>query len=570
MKVSFILDSIDHGTIQLPEFQRGYVWSRDQVRGLLQSMYRRFPVGGLLIWTTKADAAELRGAEAPMPDGIKILLDGQQRVTSLYGVVRGTPPPFFEDPEKAKTFTGLQFHVADEVFEFYQPSKMSDDPLWISVTELMLNGPEPLAESLSSVEGVDVPTVTRYINRLNRLYDVREIDFHAEEISGDEMTIDVVVDIFNRVNSGGTRLSKGDLALARICALRPEARGELRSLIRKWADAGFDFSLDWLLRCINVILTNEARFSALKDISSDEFSIGLKKAEQAVDYALNLLSTRLGIDHNRVLAGRYGVPVMVKVVAEAGGSLPSTQEQNQLLFWYIHQAAWGRYSSSAESSLNRDLDALETGGVEGLIEELRRSRGSLEVRPEDFDTQTIGSRFYPIMYMLSRVRDSKDFCSGIALSDHLLGKGSSLEVHHVFPKKVLYEAGYERSEVNAIANYAFQTGQCNRQLGARQPDDYFPEVAVNHPEALESQWIPMDQDLWGVHRYRDFLAARQELLANETNALLSELRAGSLTTEIKARSDEGLIEDEGEPELRDLSNWIASLGLARPETPAER
>src|SRR5689334_10419687 len=106
MKISYILDSVDSGTVVLPEFQRGYVWSRDQVKGLIQSLYQHFPVGGLLIWNTKADTTDLRGGQASPSDTVKLLLDGQQRVTSLYGVMRGKPPQFFEDPEREKAFSG--------------------------------------------------------------------------------------------------------------------------------------------------------------------------------------------------------------------------------------------------------------------------------------------------------------------------------------------------------------------------------------------------------------------------------------------------------------------------------
>jgi len=95
MKISTILDHIDSGHMALPEFQRGYVWNRDQVRGLFDSLYRRHPVGGLLVWATESKTAEHRG-DGPLASGvIKLLLDGQQRMTSLYGVLRGKPPQFF-------------------------------------------------------------------------------------------------------------------------------------------------------------------------------------------------------------------------------------------------------------------------------------------------------------------------------------------------------------------------------------------------------------------------------------------------------------------------------------------
>ena len=96
MKISTILDHIDSGHMALPEFQRGYVWNRDQVRGLFDSLYRRHPVGGLLVWATEAQTAAHRGDGALAAGVVKLLLDGQQRMTSLYGVVRGRAPKFFD------------------------------------------------------------------------------------------------------------------------------------------------------------------------------------------------------------------------------------------------------------------------------------------------------------------------------------------------------------------------------------------------------------------------------------------------------------------------------------------
>jgi hypothetical protein len=138
MKVQDILASIDQGTIALPEFQRGYVWSRAQVRTLVQSLYLEYPIGSLLTWTTKADATQLRGEQETFGNVVKMLLDGQQRITSLYGIMRGAPPPFFEGNVEA--FTDLYFDVRTEVFEFYGPVKMKGDAYWLSVTDLFKEG----------------------------------------------------------------------------------------------------------------------------------------------------------------------------------------------------------------------------------------------------------------------------------------------------------------------------------------------------------------------------------------------------------------------------------------------
>src|SRR5829696_3983007 len=263
VKIGTILEQIDLGKMALPEFQRGYVWNREQVRGLMDSLYRRHPVGGLLIWETNVDNVATKGdASTPTGGWVDLLLDGQQRITTLYGIFRGHPPRFFDG--NAATFTGLHFNLAEETFEFYAPLKMKGNPVWVDVTELTQTADvaeilEPIEDRLPEL-GLKAMTC---LSRLSRIQGIRDIEFHIDRVSGPDKTIDVVVDIFNRVNSGGTELSKGDLALAKICASWPEARQEMKSILAQWEKVGFDFELDWLLRNVNTIVTGEAMFARL-------------------------------------------------------------------------------------------------------------------------------------------------------------------------------------------------------------------------------------------------------------------------------------------------------------------
>jgi len=150
-------------------------------------------------------------------------------MTSLYGVARGKAPAFFDGNEQA--FTGLHFHLENELFEFYQPIKMKDDPLWINVSDLIKNGQEgheKLIEALAAKPEIGTKAV-KYSGRISRILGILEIELHVEEVTGADKTLDVVVNIFNRVNSGGTKLSKGDLALAKICAEWPESRDTMKA-----------------------------------------------------------------------------------------------------------------------------------------------------------------------------------------------------------------------------------------------------------------------------------------------------------------------------------------------------
>ena len=523
-QLSALLSQIDSGAIVLPEFQRGYVWSRDQVRGLLRSLYLHYPVGGLLVWETQAGSSGMRNAEVDPSSVRTLLLDGQQRMTSLYGVVRGKPPEFFEGDQKS--FLGLYFNVEDETFEFYAPVKMKDDPRWINVTDLFQRDLEPCITTFNTPEYM--AQFATYLARLTRLRGILDREFHLEKIVGEDKTVDVVVDIFNRVNSGGTKLSRGDLALAKIAAEEPQTRQQMRAELARWADAGYTFSLEWLLRNVTAVATGKALFSSLDTVSTSEFASAFKQTVGYLDTLLNLVADRLGLDHGRVLLSRYAFPVMVQYLHLHGGTFPSVLERDKLLYWYVHAGMWGRFSGSTETKLAQDYETLGSSGLDGIIHTLAQTRGgALRVNPEDFTGFGMGSRFYPMLYLLTRVLGAKDFGTGIDLKATLLGRLSSLQVHHTFPKRVLYDAEYSRGEVNAVANFVFLTQDTNLAIGKTPPADYMPKIAESMPGVLESQWIPLDQDLWDIDRYPEFLKARRELLATAANGFLGSLLDGS-------------------------------------------
>ncbi|MFQ5538450.1 MAG: DUF262 domain-containing protein [Gemmatimonadota bacterium] len=577
MKLDTILDQIDMGAIALPEFQRGYVWTRPQVRALMDSLYQGHPVGGLLVWATAPESAATRGGDGLTPGVVRLLLDGQQRITSLYGIVRGEPPRFFDGNKNA--FLDLWFHLEDETFEFYGPVKMKQDPHWISVTELMQRGVGDFFQRVSENSEL-ADNIPLYMERMNRITAVRQRVFHIEEITGPDKTVDVVVDIFNRVNSGGTKLSKGDLALAKICAEWSDARSEMQERLAKWKEWGFHFRLDWFLRTINTTVTGEALFTALKDVTPEQFRHGLERAEKHVDYLLNLIGSRLGLDHDRVLGSRYAFPLLARYLEQREGKIPDAQERDRLLFWYVHTMLWGRYAGSTESVLNQDLAVIEEneGALDRLIGLLRQQRGDLTIHPNDFLGWSRGARFYPLLYMLSRVFGARDWGTGVEIKQMLLGKLSGLQLHHIFPKARLYEAGYPKAMVNSLANFTFLTQETNLAISDRDPHEYLPEIEKNFPGVLESHWIPMDPELWHIGRYPTFLEERRRLLSEAANRFLDFLYGGEVphaeVLKVWPRPAPavplgGIDSEEERAELEGLNHWVEELGMPAGEVEYE-
>lgn len=414
-----------------------------------------------------------------------------------------------------------------------------------------------------------------YTGRLNAVAGIKEIDFHIEQVAGEEKTIDVVVDIFNRVNSGGTKLSKGDLALAKVCAEWPDARAELNARLKKWRNAGYNFRLEWLLRSITTVTTGNGLFSALENVNPLQFQQGLLQSEKHIDTLLNLIAARLGLDYDEVLGSRSSFPLLVRYIAARGGHLTDYRERDALLYWYIQTFLWGRYAGSTESVLNQDLALIANldGALDRLIGQLRQNRGDLLIRPNDFLGWSRGARFYPLLYMLTRVYHAKDWESGIELSQYLLGKLSGLQLHHIFPKALLYKHGYSRTEANALANFTFLTQETNLLISDRAPDEYLAQFSQKSPGAIESHWIPSDPELWKIENYRAFLDALRSLLADAANAFLNSLFAGAIPESEVAPpvldrpkvSHVSIATEDEERLIFDCAEWVEAQGLPSGE-----
>jgi hypothetical protein len=459
---------------------------------------------------------------------------------------------------------------------------MKDDPCWLSVTAMFKEGAGTTMQKLFAVPALQAKVAT-YLNRINAIENIKSIDLHMEEVTGEDKTVDVVVDIFNRVNSGGTKLSKGDLTLAKICTEWPDARAEMKKRLDKWRKAGYVFRLDWLLRNVNAVLYGKSQFEAMKDVDTASFRAALENTEKAVDRILNMIASRLGLDHDRVLGSRYSVPLMSRYITQRGGKLTEQSERDQLLYWYIHTMLWGRYSGSTESVLATDLESIVDASasnkgqaIERLIENLRRERSDLKLNESDFSGSSKGNRFYPLLYMMTRVCHARDFCSGDELTNHLLGQLSRLEVHHVFPKALLYEHGYSKKQVNSIANFTFLTQECNLEISKADPKDYLAKYEKKNPGVVAAHWIPMDRELWQVKNYSDFLAERRKLLAEAANNFLNTLRSDALAgaqivdepsfiERAVAYIPGGIADDEEDAKLARCNKWVVKQGLSEGE-----
>ena len=564
MKVSDVLNEVDLGSIALPTFQRGYVWDRDRVKKLMTSLYLGWPAGGLLIWKTLAENVELRpdGTVPPSSD-VSMLLDGQQRVTSLYGIIRGKPPKFFDG--NAQAFTNLRFDLETEEFRFYNSKSMGTLPQWISVTDLFLNGPAKVAAQVAGNKPDPAEALVRYLERANKLYQIQDKDFPVELVTGENKTTGVVVEIFNAVNSGGRTLSRGDLTLARIGSKWPEARSEMQQPLIKWAKNDFKHQnpLDWMLRCVVAIVANVAEVDQLDDQPVEDIRNAVQHTEQAVDVLLESMRTHLGMD-GKVHKNKNAFPAMVKYLADNDGDFPDDDAKAQLLHWYVIASLRGRHSGPVDTMINQDLaDLAEPDPIAALLQRERvRLRSEWEVIPEDFDAVRSNARSYLLMHITPRVWGARDWLAPHFAPLSELDSSAGLQWHHIFPKDVLQKQRQDlgKGAANSFGNLVLITAEANQAIGNREPSDYMVELSQS-TGVLESQWVPTDPDLWKVENYELFLAERRRLMANAANELLNSLRAGNLPSAFSSAADDNVDDDSDEAILALLNDFVVSNGL---------
>lgn len=553
-KVHDLLRSIDSKEYILPEFQRGYVWNQKQVKEYLNSLYREYPTGSFLIWKTP-QSQKIRGV---IPDSdnkyYKLILDGQQRLTSLYALFNGCPPPFYEGE---KLFFNIYFNLDTEEFVYYMEKTMKGNIEWIPVTEFLKY--EDAGNFIASAPDNAQSYYVKNLTKLNKLNKIRNYNYYLTEIS--ELDINEVVSVFNLVNSSGTPLSRADLALAHICSFWPEARDTFKDAQKKFSEYYFDFGLDFLAVCISAVSVDSVLFERSFYVAPIEAIVkSWKKVKSTLEYIINVLKNDAFIDSSSNLKTPFVLVPIIYYLSRNDGSFNSENEKKKFIYWMFNALMWGRYSGRTYQSLQQDIVNIKNSNrIEGLIEVLKRLRGGkLEVDADDLVYEGTVSRFFPMSYIVARSKGAVDWFNGLKLYGKNLGSRYKIQTHHIFPQSLLYKHGYKSADrldvrkVNEIANLSFVTQETNVKISNNDPCSYLKKIEQKYPIALKKQFMP-PEEYWKINRYEDFLNKRREIIAKEINKYLSSLIKGEDT--IIPLTIEQIIA-EGENEMVEFKSYL--------------
>jgi hypothetical protein len=583
--VSALVEDINLGKIGLPELQRPFVWPNVNVRNLFDSLYRGYPAGFLLFWETGADEQLKRiGANAQQNVPRLAIVDGQQRLTSLFAVLKGVEVvrANFKKERIRIAFNPLteRFEVADAATAQDKAFIPDISELWKPGTKLISYAQRFLAE-LKTTREISPEEVDRIEDSIGRLFNLPQYQFVAltlpTKAGGDFIKAETIAEIFVRINGQGKKLNQADFILTLMSVFWDSGRAELESFayastiptdnepspfnhfIRPTPDQMLRVTVGLALKrarleSVYAALRGRDAKSGLDNPAKRDEQFGLMQAAQKDVLnlsnwhhflsALSLAGYRSGkmISSDAAIVFSY---VLYLMGVRDYGVERSAMRQAIAEFFFM-SALTGRYTSSPETRFESDL---------ALLRDLPDGKTFLN-KLSDLSATTLTGDYWSISlpsqlatsasqgpalfaYLAALIKLDADVLFSplkiASLADPAVtGVKAQIERHHLFPRGFLEGQGVkDLKQINQIGNLAWLEWPANLQISAASPADYAPPLDGQLSAAKREQvyfWHALPA-LWWLLSYEDFLIARRSRIAQVIEKAWKQL-TGSLATEV--------------------------------------
>jgi len=536
LTIKGLLGLIEAKDIAIPEIQRPFVWKSSQVRDLIDSLYKGYPTGYIILW--KNPNVKLK--DGKMSSGKKVIIDGQQRITALMTAIAGQYVFNSEFSEcrvriAFNPFAAIEFmngNTEAEIFAVQTPAHLKSKHwipdiaeifspnfgAWTFIPEYVQNNPEMDHSSLNQVIG--------------KLLGIQTTQIGVIELS-EKLDIDVVTDIFIRINSKGTPLSQGDFVMSKMAADEIHGGNTLRKVIdyfshlavvpnhyeyiknndKDFVATGYLDKLAWLADdketvydpgCDDVIrvafmhkmkrakLSNLVQLLTGRDFVTREFKeeIVEETFKSMYEGVFNVISklnftqfmiaiksagfiSSKMVNSNMALDFAYTIFLLLQET-----DVPVAERKRIVQKWYVLSVLTGRYSSSPESAFAKDIKLISENGVVNVLESIESAVLSDNfwniAVPQDLTMTSTNNPTY-LVYLAAQVynNDISLLSSNITVRE-LINLGG--DVHHIFPKKYLIDNGFGKNQYNQEGNFAYLDRPVNESIGKRSPKEYFTEA----------------------------------------------------------------------------------------------
>jgi len=578
--ISTLLTWTQSGEIAIPEIQRPFVWDSTQVRNLLDSLYRGFPIGYLISWKNPS----VRLKDGTKSDAKRILIDGQQRLTALMASILGREV-LTKDYDLVRI--RIAFHPLEQRFEVFNPA-IEKDSAWLPDVAVLFSPKTSLLrvvqDYLAKNPSQSQDTIFGVLEGLKGI-----VNNHVGLIELDpDLSIETVTEIFIRVNREGTPLNQADFAMSKIAANEKYQGSTLRKAIdyfcrlavapefyRKIADndkafAGTEFfpKMAWLRQenddiydpaytdMLRVAFTSEFRRGRLEDLVSllsgrnfetkqyeetiveDSFKrlrTGVLNFINETNFKRFVMIIRSAgfIDSDLIAATNpLNVAYVLYLILRQQGVKPDKIE-SAVRRWFAMSLLLGRYSGSAETTIDYDVRQLEEVGLDAYLKQIEQGQMSDAfwdvALPQEMVTSAVGSPYFRLFRAAQVKANDRGFLSrDITVADLILNKS---DVHHIFPKNYLRGIGHSKGKYNQIANFAVTQSEINIAIGDKPPSVYFKQLldqcnggkrkygAIDDVAELRrnlaAHCLPEGMEDMDGNNYEDFLGQRRKMMAQK-------------------------------------------------------
>ena len=538
MKINQIIDKINDNQLFVPAFQREYVWKKKDAKNLIGSLIKDYPTGTMLTWETN-NPPELKGdyVYELTKGSVKLILDGQQRITTLYMLMTGEIPPYYTKKEILEDIRGLHVNVQTTSLEYYRKTIMEHDPCWIDITEIFKGNIRTRdiideLERKNNGERIEREVENLIDDNIESIKKIRDREF-LEQIIPVKASIKEAIDIFYIVNSSGVNLTDAELALAQISGYWPKAREEFKEKLNYLSEKGWVFNLDFIMYVLlGTIHRMGSKMEKLHLIENkDEIQRVWKILDDKVlDYTMNLLQSHGYVDHSDEINSVYAlVPIITYVYLKPNNKL-NEEEIKKVIKWFYYSQVRFRYISQLPQKLDKDLKVVESS--ESPFDELLKlisEERPLEIKPQEFVGRTIRSPFFSLMKWYFKSQNAICLGTGLSIRQNM-GKKYTLENDHIFAYSVLRDSEYydmddriDKSLAQEFTNRMVLTLSENRTKSNKLAEAYLKDVKSNSPNSLTLQCIPENEELWKIENYKEFLKERRILLSDKFNHFLNNI-----------------------------------------------
>lgn len=472
-----IFTLIDDGIIKVPQFQRDFVWDKKQTAKLIDSIIKGFPIGTFIFWRTSDELRHIRNIgnanlpKTPKGDKVFYVLDGQQRITSLYAVRKGLR---IDKDGKEIDYKDICINIElepdadEEVVMTEKPEAIS-----ISVCDLLNLG---MPEMFDRYE-------RKYIERIDS-YRKKLENYDFSTIVIDSYPIDIACEVFTRINTGGKELTLFEIMVAKTFDQEKnfDLSEKYESLIKNnngekdLEDAKYEtIPSITVLQCVSAYLHDQIRRQDILRLKKSEFIDAWETVKEGIFLTVDYLRSHLRIKVSRLLPYSTLLIPLTYFFINNKGKKP-TSLQNKLLTQYFFWACWGqRFSSAVESKIAADLKRMKD-----ILEEKEPSYQGEEIDSPDieelkWETFSPGNARSKTILCLYCFFEPKSFDTGgdVNLDNTWLKQSNSKNYHHFFPKSYLKKKNVDDRLANSILNITIVDDYLNkRDIGTKPPSQY--------------------------------------------------------------------------------------------------